>query len=236
MACIKTSICTLYCMPNVINDGILNSKELYFWISPLLSMTCWCFSFVRWSFKHEIHDKDTAHFLCLVEDWDYVKGLFHQFQDNKHIFPGTIRHGRKYALMHHMKEITVSGDAIIRHVSECFLNRYRIKTCVKIFDVCKKKATDVKMLDISVKTGVITYIWTLVHMSSGPLSVVNSFVPGRCGCNIELAIFKHISKTGILDIISEIAIMWKPQGLISDGSWQVHVMTWCRQTTNQYLN
>ena len=57
-----------------------------------------------------------------------------------------------------------------------------------------------------------------------------SLVSGRCGCNLELIIFKLISRIDILHISYEIALRWMPQHLIDDWSTLVQVMVWCHQT------
>ena len=43
------------------------------------------------------------------------------------------------------------------------------------------------------------------------LQVVKSLAPGRCGCNLELIIFKFISRIAIFSISCEIALWWVPQ-------------------------
>ena len=44
----------------------------------------------------------------------------------------------------------------------------------------------------------------------------NSLAPGRCGCNLELVIFKMISTLDVLGNSSEIALKWMPQCLTDD--------------------
>ena len=45
---------------------------------------------------------------------------------------------------------------------------------------------------------------------------VNPLAPGRCGCNLELVIFKFISRRGILRIACKIAFRWMPLDLTDD--------------------
>ena len=61
-------------------------------------------------------------------------------------------------------------------------------------------------------------------------------VPGRCGCNVKLVIFKLIPRIDALSISCEIALMWMPQDLTDDLSILVQVMAWCRQATSHYLS
>ena len=56
-----------------------------------------------------------------------------------------------------------------------------------------------------------------------------SLVPGRCGCNLKLIIFKRMSRTDILSISCEIALRWMPQELTYGKSTLVQVMAWCLQ-------
>ena len=64
---------------------------------------------------------------------------------------------------------------------------------------------------------------------------VNSLVPGMCGCNTKLSIFKRLPKIDNLSIPFEIAVM--PQQYVTDGkSTLVQVMAWCRQATSHNLS
>ena len=73
------------------------------------------------------------------------------------------------------------------------------------------------------------------HMYYRCASHINSLVPGRCGCNLKLVIFKLTSRVYILNISCEIALRWMPQDLTGDKSTLVQVMAWCRQATSHYL-
>ena len=64
---------------------------------------------------------------------------------------------------------------------------------------------------------------------------VNSLVPGRCGWNLNLVIFKLTSRVDTLSISGEIALRWMPQDFTDDKSTLVQVMAWCRQATSHYL-
>ena len=67
------------------------------------------------------------------------------------------------------------------------------------------------------------------------LLYINSVAPGRCGCNVELAIFKIVSEVNILSIFCENALRWMPQDLIDDQLTGFQVMAWCHQAPSHYL-
>ena len=48
--------------------------------------------------------------------------------------------------------------------------------------------------------------------------MINSLVPGRCGCNLKLVIFKLTARVDILSISCEIALRWMPQDFIDKST------------------
>ena len=75
------------------------------------------------------------------------------------------------------------------------------------------------------------YKWKNISMFPAEyVAYINSLVPGRCGHNIWLVLFKLISRIDIFSNSCEIALRWMPPGLAGDLSTQVPVMTWFDQT------
>ena len=65
---------------------------------------------------------------------------------------------------------------------------------------------------------------------------LNSLVPGRCGCNLKLVIFKLTSRLDILSISCEIALRWMPKDFTDDKSTLVEVITWANVDPVLYLH
>ena len=77
-----------------------------------------------------------------------------------------------------------------------------------------------------------TCFWNVIYF----LVIQLTLVPERCGCNLELVIFKFTSKVDILSISCELALRWMPQDFTDDKSTLAQVMAWCRQVTSHYLD
>ena len=86
--------------------------------------------------------------------------------------------------------------------------------------------------------------WKHTHSCSFPVLLVhlltadsvNTLPPGRCGCNVQLVIFKFTSSVDILSISYGIALRWMPQDPNDDQSALVQVMAWCPQAPSHYLS
>ena len=65
---------------------------------------------------------------------------------------------------------------------------------------------------------------------------VHLLVPGRCGSNFSIIIFKLIIQKITLVTCCEIALRWMPQNLTIEKSILIQVMALCHQTTSLYLS
>ena len=75
------------------------------------------------------------------------------------------------------------------------------------------------------------------HYADYKVSQISSLSPERCSCNLEIVIFKLISRMNILSISCEIVLIWMPQDLTDDkiniGSGNGFVPSGNRHCLNQ---
>ena len=74
-----------------------------------------------------------------------------------------------------------------------------------------------------------------IPLQPPPHSLI-SLVPGRCGCNLKLAIFKLTPRVDILSTSCAIALGWMPQDFTDDKSTLDKIMAWWSQATSHYLS
>ena len=80
--------------------------------------------------------------------------------------------------------------------------------------------------------------WALLLYRITPVTDLNSLVPGKCGCNLKLVIFKLMLMINIMSINSKIIIVLRgmPQNLTDDWSTLVQEIALCHQAASHYLN
>ena len=85
----------------------------------------------------------------------------------------------------------------------------------------------------------IHYLYTEIQLgwSSYKQLHVNSLAHGICSCNLQLIIFKLISRLNIWNTHCTISpLRWMPQNLTNDKSSLVQGMAWCHQAPSHSLN